>query len=40
MSRFAAIVLIVPHKSRRPPAHLRRRAPESQGGGQFVPVTN
>lgn len=39
MSRFAAIVLIDPHKSRRPPAHLRRRAPESQGG-QFVPVTN
>lgn len=39
MSRFAAIVLIVPHKSRRPPAHLRRRAPESQGG-QFAPVTN
>lgn len=31
MSRFAAIVLIVPHKSTRPPAHLRRRAPGSQG---------
>ena len=39
MSRSAAIVLIVPHKSRRPPAHLRRRAPESQGE-QFVPVPN
>lgn len=39
MSQFAALVLNAPHKSRCPPAHLRRRAPESQGG-QFVPVTN
>lgn len=39
MSQFAALVLNAPHKSRRPPAHLRRRAPGSQGE-QFVPVPN
>lgn len=32
MSRSTAPGLIATHKSRRPPAHLRRRAPESQGG--------
>ncbi len=39
MSRSTAPGLIATHKSRRPPAHLRRRVPESQGE-QFAPIPN